>query len=79
MPQLYDNPDQEALHLKAMQSLATETGHELARVKRIYEFELAKLQSGAHVREFVLLLSARRARETLRQSESSASPELEPA
>ncbi len=79
MPQLYDNPDQEALHLKAMKSIAAETGNEFARVKQIYEFELAKLQSGAHVREFVLLLSARRARETLRQSASSASSQLEPA
>jgi hypothetical protein len=79
MPQLYDNPDQEALHLKAMQSLATETGQEFARVKQIYEFELAKLQSGAHVREFVLLLSARRARETLLQSASPVLKQLEPA
>lgn len=71
MPQLYDNPDQEALHLKAMNSLAIETGHELAVVRQVYEVELARLQTGAHVREFVVLLSSRRARENLRKPAKS--------
>jgi len=74
--QLYDNPVQEALHLKAMHALATETGHELARVRQIYESELARLQSGAHIREYVLLLSSRRTREVLRQSAVSVRPQL---
>jgi hypothetical protein len=65
MPKLYDNPEQEALHLNAMKSLAIETGHELAKVRQVYEVELARLQAGAHVREYVLLLSSRRARESL--------------
>jgi hypothetical protein len=67
MPQLYDNPDQEALHLKAMKSLAIETGHDFSLVRQIYEVELARLQAGAHIRDYVLLLSARRAREALRK------------
>ena len=67
MPELYKNPDQEALHLKAMETLATETGHEFAVVRRVYEQELARLQAEAHVTEFVLLLSSRRAREALRK------------
>ena len=71
MPQLYDNPDQEALHLKAMKSLAIETGHEFAVVRQVYEVELARLQAGAHLREYVLLLSCRRARETLHKSAKS--------
>ena len=71
MPQLYDNPDQEALHLKAMQSLAIETGHELALVKQVYEAELARLQAGAHLTEYVLLFSYRRTRETLRKPAKS--------
>jgi len=71
MTKLYDNPDQEALHLKAMKSLAIETGHELALVRQVYEVELARLQAGAHVREYVLLLSSRRARESLRKPEKS--------
>lgn len=67
MRRLYDNPELEALHLKAMQSLAVETGHEFAVVRQVYEVELARLQAAAHVTEFVLLLSSRRARETLRK------------
>lgn len=71
MPQLYDNPELHALHLKAMQSLAAETGHELAVVRQVYEVELAKLQTAAHVMEFVVLLSSRRAREALRKPATS--------
>lgn len=68
----YDNPEQEELHLKAMRSLAVETGHELSVVRRVYEAELSKLQAAAHVMEFVVLLSSRRAREALRKPENSA-------
>ena len=71
MPQLYDNPNQEALHLKAMETLATETGREFAVVREVYEQELARLQTEAHVTEFVLLLSSRRAREVLRKPAKS--------
>jgi len=71
MPQLYDSTDQEALHLKAIKELAIETGHELALVKQVYEVELARLQAGAHIRDYVLLLSCRRARETLRKPAKS--------
>jgi Protein of unknown function (DUF3562) len=67
MPQLYANPDQEALHLKAMQALAAETSHEFALVRQVYEEELERLQAQAHVMEFVVLLSSRRAREVLRK------------
>ena len=66
MPQLYDSPELEALHLKAMQALATETGHEFDVVRQVYEAELARLQAAANVREFVVLLSSRRTREALR-------------
>ena len=75
MPQLYDNTEQEALHLKAMKSLAIETGHEFKLVKQVYELELARLQDGAHIREYVLLLSCRRTRETLRKPAKSARSE----
>lgn len=73
MPHLYDNPEQEALHLKAMQSLSIETGNELALVKRIYEVQLARLQAEAHLMEYVLLLSCRRTREDLRKRAQSVS------
>jgi hypothetical protein len=68
MPQLYDNPSQEALHLKAMKSLAAETGHEFALVKQVYEVELARLRAKANLTEYVLLLSCRRTREALRKA-----------
>lgn len=71
MRQLYDNPDQEALHLKAIKALATETGHEFALVREVYETELARLQAGAHLKEYVVLLSSRRTRETLRKPAKS--------
>jgi hypothetical protein len=67
MPQLYDSPELEQLHLKAIKSLTTETGREFAVVRQVYEAELDRLQTGAHVREYLLLLSSRRTRETLRK------------
>jgi hypothetical protein len=73
MPRLYDNPDQEALHLKAVQSLALETGREFALVKRIYETELERLRADAQVTDFLALLTSRRARERLRRPEPAAS------
>ena len=71
MPQLYDNPDQETLHLNAIKAVAAETGHDFAVVRQVYEVELARLQAGAHITEYVLLLSCRRARETLHKSAKS--------
>jgi hypothetical protein len=66
MPQLYESPDQETLHSKAIQSLALETGYALTVVKQVYEAQLAQLQAKAQLKEYVLLLSCRRTRETLR-------------
>jgi len=67
MPQLYDSPELETLHRKAIQALAIETGEDLEVVKQVYEAELARLQIAAQVTEYLVLLSARRARETLRK------------
>ena len=66
MPQLYSNPDHEALRLNAMKVLAIETGNGFSVVRQVYEVELARLQAGAHITEYVLVLSRRRAREALR-------------
>jgi hypothetical protein len=71
MPQLYDNPDQEFLHRKAIQSLAIETGYPVAVVREVYEAEFSRLQAGARLSEYVVLLSSRRARETLRKRAKS--------
>ena len=57
--------DQTALHLKAIESLARETGHRLEVVREVYELELARLQAAAHITEYVVLLSSRRTREAL--------------
>ena len=73
MPQLYDNSDQETLHLKAMQALASETGHDFTLVKRVYEFELSRLRADAHITDYVALLSSRRARERLGRAKQVAS------
>jgi hypothetical protein len=65
MPRIYKDSEQEALHLKAMKSLSIETGHEFALVRQVYESELDRLQAGALVREFIVLLASRRTREIL--------------
>lgn len=75
MSHIYGNPESETLHLKAIQSLATETGHEVSVVRAVYEKELARLQSTARVAEFVVLLSSRRAREALRNPTIAARSE----
>lgn len=67
MPQLYDSPDQETLHLKAIKSLAVETGQEFALVRQVYEAEFTRLRAGAHLTDYVLLFSCRRTREILRK------------
>ena len=76
MPQLYNNPDNEALHLNAMKALAIETGNEFAVVRQVYEVGLARLQAGAHITEYVLVLSCRRAREALRKPAKSVRSQL---
>jgi hypothetical protein len=50
-----------------MQALAAETGHEFSVVKQVYERELAILQATAHVTDFVVLLTSRKARDALRK------------
>ena len=75
MSQLYDSPEQHELHLKAMKSLANETGHEFPLVRQVYERELALLQSGANLTEFILLFACRRTREILRKSRKSERPQ----
>ena len=75
MRSIYDNSEQEALHLNAMKALAAETGRDFALVRQVYEVELARLQSGARLSEYVLLLSSRRTRETLSKPAQLQRPE----
>jgi hypothetical protein len=76
MPRLYEDSVQEMLHLKAMQALVCETGHEFELVREVYELQLARLREQAHITEFVVLLSSRRTRETLRASAKSNRPQM---
>jgi hypothetical protein len=59
MNPLYLSPTEEARHLKAIQRLASEVGSDIAAVKAIYETELARLQDGARLRDYLPLLTAR--------------------
>ncbi len=67
MPQLYDSPDQEALHRNAIEGLALETGREFAVVRQVYEHELAGLKTSAKITEYMLVLACRRTRVILRK------------
>jgi len=68
MVQLYDSPDEHALHFFQMEALADLTGKNMADVVRVYEDVLVRLQDGARVRAYLPLLASRRTRETLRQA-----------
>jgi hypothetical protein len=56
---LYLSPTEEARHMKAIQRLAGDVGSDIAVVKAIYEAELARLQEGARLRDYLPLLTAR--------------------
>jgi hypothetical protein len=73
MTSLYDDVEQEGLHVKAMQLLAVETGKEFALVRVVYEKELTRLLAEAKVRDFLSLLVSRHARDTLKKLASPAS------
>jgi hypothetical protein len=59
---------EEASHLKAMHSLADELHTPFDRVKKTYEVEFDRLQSGAKLRDYLPVLTARHVRETLYRS-----------
>ena len=73
MRNLYENAHQEALHVKAMQLLAMETGKEFAQVREVYEQQLARLLEEAKVRDFLFLITSRHARDALEKLTSAAS------
>lgn len=73
MASLYQSANEERLRQQAMQQIARESGQDLQRIRLIYENELSRLQFGAQVRDYLVLLTARRAREALAARESTAS------
>lgn len=52
-------------HLKAIQALSQELHISVDTVRDQYEYEFDRLQVGAKVRDYLLLLTARRVRESL--------------
>ena len=57
-----------AHHGSVIEELARETGREPARVKELYERELAHLEANAKVRGFLTVLACRRVRMALRET-----------
>jgi len=65
MRSLYENQEEETLHLRAIEELAREFHQPIAGVRAVYEGEFARLKSGARITEYIALFATRRARETL--------------
>ncbi len=63
------NPIERAKHLVAIQRVADETGCDVAFVLNTYENELERLEGGASVRDYLLVLTARYTMEILRKSQ----------
>jgi hypothetical protein len=55
-----------------IETLARETGSEPARVRELYERELAHLESTAKIKGFIPLLASRHVRRVLRDSNAGA-------
>jgi hypothetical protein len=56
-----------AQHGSTIEALARETGGEPARVRELYERELAQLEAHAKVRGFLSVLACRKVRVALRE------------
>jgi hypothetical protein len=55
------------LHVYAIDALAQETKRPLAEVAHVYVDELTRLQTGARVQDYLVLLTSKRVRESLRR------------
>ena len=64
----YSSPNEEAAHLRAIETLAAEIGCDISDVKSVYERELARLQAGARLREYLVLLTSRYTMEAIRKT-----------
>ena len=61
----YEDRDEQALHESVVNALAQEIHQPVENVKIVYEVELARLKSRAKVKNYLVLLASRRAREKL--------------
>ena len=59
------HPDNEQLQQHAISQLAGESGQPVDIVASVYRAKLAQLSNGASVRDFLIVLAARRTREAL--------------
>lgn len=66
MGTLYATEQEAALHEAAIDALAGEMQRPAAEIKAQYEKELARLVTGARVREFLSVCATRHLRRTLR-------------
>jgi len=65
MPDVYDDAEEQARHLDAIAALAEETRQPISHVKRVYEAEFTRLKADARIRDYLVLLASRRARDAL--------------
>jgi len=63
--ELYNDSDELANSLAAIEALAQETKRPVAEVKQVYEVELARLKSDARITDYLLLFASRRTRTRL--------------
>ena len=70
MQALYDSLDERALSLGAIQALVDETELPFWEVRRIYEREFARLKGSARVKDYLVVLASKRARESLSREPS---------
>jgi len=63
----YDNNDDEAVHLLAIESIAREVQRPIDLVKNVYDRELARLKDEATIKDYLLVLTSRRTRESFLQ------------
>jgi len=68
MQSLYKDPNDEALHQRAIEKLARKVNRPIARVKAVYEDEYSRLKIDAKVTDFLGVFASRRARATLLRS-----------
>jgi hypothetical protein len=69
MAELYNDSDEQATCLGAIEELAQQTNRPFAEVKEVYEVEFARLKIDARVTDYLPLFASRRTRDRLSQLE----------
>ena len=66
MQAIYESSDEQALHDGAIDALADEMHLDANEIRPVYESEYLRLRPTARVRDYLLVLVARRTRDLLR-------------